>query len=304
MEKIKNVTQRSTSPLMRDLFGGDLELILSSYNDCIYSTIRKYPQFEDVLNGCVNRTGFLLPYMCVEYGYYSKKREFLPGGLKELAISFGLVALAICVDDDVVDEYSDDLVKMVKMVSVSELLQNLAYSRLFENSQRTEAEIVLNGIRNMVDIVTRYQHMDAVNIVNFTKNDFNLIEYLEATYKTGSPIAVGMQLGMALAQNKKNEELLPHVEEVGRCFGAVLQLLDDLLDMEEDFKNYHGIVTLPMFVKTSNHPFEKIFDMIDSNLKRSMELSCNFKHDEKIMRMISGFEIAKDKVAEKLEESG
>jgi hypothetical protein len=302
MAKIQNITQRSTSPLMRDLFGNDLDMILEVYNDCIYSTVKKYPQFEDVLDDCINRTGFLLPYMFVEYGYYSVKKEFMPQRLKEMAISFGLVALAICVDDDIVDEYSDDLVKMVKMVSVSELLQNLAYSRLFESPQKKEAGIVLRGIQNMLDIVTRYQHIDATNIVNFSRTGFNLIDYLDATYKTGSPIAVGLGLGIELAQNKEIDEPPSYLEGVGRCFGTVLQLLDDLLDLEEDFKNYKDIVTLPMFAEINNHSFEKVFEIIDSNLVRSVELSSNFQYEEKITQVISGFEMAKNKVTERLAE--
>jgi hypothetical protein len=302
MAKIQNITQRSTSPLMRDLFGNGLEMILEVYNDCIIESIRKYPQFEDILNGCVNRTGFLLPYMFVEYGYYSKSREFMPRRLKELVISFGLIALAICIDDDAVDEFSDDLVKMVKAVSVSELLQNEAYSKLFERAGEKEAGIVLREIQNMLDIVTQYQHIDALNIVNFSKEGFNLIDYLEGTYKTGSPITVSLKLGMALAQDKEDEESMYYLEGIGRCFGTVLQLLDDLLDLEEDFKNYKGVVTLPMFAKINNHSFKKVFEIIDSNLVRSVELSSNFQYTEKITQVIGGFKIAKNKVMGRLAE--
>ena len=182
-----DITKRSTSPLMVYLFGEDLKMILRAYNNCIEKLAQQHPYLEDVFSDCINRTGFIFPYMSVEYGYYSIKKSFLPKNLKNLVMGFGLIGLAVSVDDDIVDEYSGNHLKMVSNISVSQLIQNFAYDLIFSYHEREKSEIVMSEINRALYYVARYQYMDALNIVRFKKKGFDIMQYLQAARKTVCP---------------------------------------------------------------------------------------------------------------------
>lgn len=278
---------------MKDIFGEDVNIILDDYNSRISALIREHPYLEEALLGCVNRTGFLLPYMSAEYAYYSIRGSFIPRRIKGVVRSFGLVGLAVSVDDDIVDEYSGDQLKMISSVSVSELIQNMAYTDLFSFSNLREAEITLSEIRNALRFVVKYQYADSKNVTE----GFDFSSYFDATNKTVCPIRYGMRLGIRLAGD---ERYIPPAEELSGYLGTTLQLLDDLLDLEDDIKNYKHSVTLPMYLIEKGESLSEVFNIIGGLLDKSSEVVEVFPYSEKMASMVAGFKRVAAKVEQKV----
>jgi hypothetical protein len=281
-----DVTERSTSPMMKQIFGKDLGIILSEYNSRIEEVASRNSHLRDVFSDCVNRTGFIFPYMSTEYGYHCIKGCFMPSHMKRIVTGFGLIGLAISVDDDIADEYAGNHLKMVRNISVSELIQNLAYQIIFSNSGLVESGMVLAEIGEAVSSTANYQCADALNILNFQKEGFDLEGYLYAAKKTVCPIKHGLRLGMALAGGQQFEGI---ADAVGERLGIALQLIDDIVDLEEDMKNYKGTVTLPMFLLHNNKPFEKILDIIDDSINECLVDVKKLPFSSKLEQMIGGF---------------
>ena len=290
-----DVTERSTSPLMKKIFGKDLQIILPEYNSCVADVATKNSHLKDVFSECVNRTGFIFPYMSAEYGYYSVKGCFMPAHIKRIVTGFGLIGLAISVDDDIADEYASNHLKMVRNISASEIIQNLAYQIVFSNSGFVESGMVLAEIGEAVSSTAHYQCADALNLLNFEKEGFCLEDYLYAAKKTVCPIRHGLRLGMALAGGQRFEGV---ADAIGERLGIALQLIDDIIDLEEDMKNYKGIVTLPMFLLHNNKPFDKILDIIDDSIRQCLSDAKKMPFSSKLEQMVSGF-LGVEKAAKK-----
>ncbi|MEM5812163.1 MAG: polyprenyl synthetase family protein [Candidatus Aenigmatarchaeota archaeon] len=281
-----DITKRSTSPLMRQLFGEDIGIIAKDYNNHIAEIAKKNPCLKGVFSECTNRTGFLLPYLSAEYGYYSVKGSFIPMQMKKIVMGFGLIGLAVSIDDDVSDEYSYDHLKMVQNVSASELIQNLAYRLIFESDAVVESKIVMSEISNALSSTAVYQCADAENIASFDNTGFDISKYLYAARKTSCPIKYGLRLGMLLGNGN---DYTRTGEFIGEHLGIVLQLIDDLIDINDDIKNYKGSVTLPIFLINNGISIEIIFNMIDRSLCKCTRKAKNLPFRNKICQMIKGF---------------
>jgi len=281
------INERSTSPLMRNLFGKDLNIVLQDYTACISELMLGYPELRDMLEACINRTGFLFPYMSAEYGWYSIKGYFIPSELKDIVLAFGLLGLVAAVDDDTVDEFRTDHLRAIRNICVSELLQNVAYFKLFRNAEKSEAHIAVEEISNALNFLIKYQFLDALNIKNFSENDFDLHQYLKATYKTVCPIKFGLRLGLRLARAKEN--YIQTAEKIAVNLGMSLQLIDDILDLKDDIRNYKKPVTYPMWLLSQNRDLNEIFSLIHKKLEESLSLSKIFPYHSKIEQVIKGF---------------
>jgi hypothetical protein len=292
-----DITERSTSPLMRDIFGSDLSIILNDYNGCIKELAGRHLYIKNVFSDCLNRTGFLLPYMSAEYGYYSIKGRFMPPGIKKAVTGFGLIGLSISIDDDIADEYAGNHLKTVYNISASELIQNLGYTLIFRNSRPRERDIIISETGRAVSSTAKYQSADALNIMNFQKNGFNLANYLYAAKKTACPIKYGLRLGMILAEG---HGFLPTAETVGERLGIVLQMIDDVIDLKEDIINYKGNVTLPMFLLHNGLSFSRIFSMIDYSINECVLEARKVPFSGKLEQMIGGFVAVRSIARQKL----
>ncbi|MCX6814364.1 MAG: polyprenyl synthetase family protein [Candidatus Aenigmarchaeota archaeon] len=270
---------------MKHIFGSDMNMIIEHYNGHIAELAARHIYLKNVFSECVSRTGFLLPYMSAEYGYYSIKGTFMPVKIKEMVTGFGLIGLAISIDDDIADEYADNHLKMISNISVSELIQNFAYSLIFRNL-RKESKIIMSETSKAVSATTEYQCADAANIISFQKGGFDITSYLHATKKTSCPIKYGLRLGMILAEG---QEFIETTENIGERLGIVLQLIDDLLDLNDDVKNHKGNVTLPIFLMRNGQTFDKIFSMIDYSLDVCMKEAKKVPYSIKLEQMIKGF---------------
>lgn len=292
------ITQRSTSPLMKGIFGNDIGMIEGTYNGIVSGILSEFPFLESAVSDCFGRTAFLLPHMSVEYGYHAVTGCFLSPEAREKAASFGIVCLAICVDDDIVDEYAKegDHLKLVSNSSVSEILQHKAYSNVSGLHDSYSPEIVAE-LGRCIRSVTQYQHMDSKNITGFPLSGFDREKYLEAAHKTSMPVIHGLSLGIRLAGKL---EYLPLARELGMCLGQTLQLFDDLIDLPDDKVSYSYPVTLPMWLEERNEGFDEIFCMADDNLRRALEVAGRFPFPGKLCEMIDGFVSVKSSIEKKL----
>lgn len=286
---------------MRDIFGSDLDIILSDYNGHILKLADSHPYIKGVFSECLNRTGFLLPYMSAEYGYHSIRGRFMPPRMKKAVTGFGLIGLAISIDDDIADEYAGDHLKTVCNVSVSELMQNLGYGLISGSSRPRERGIITYETGRAVSSTAKYQCADASNIMDFQKNGFNLANYLYAAKKTACPIKYGLRLGMVLADG---QEFLPVAEAMGERLGIVLQMIDDVIDLKEDVINYKGSVTLPMFLLRNGLSFSRIFSMMDYSIRECLLEAKKLPFSGKMEQMIAGFVRARSIARQRLFPAG
>ncbi len=293
-----DLTTRSTSALMKLLFGSDLNRILGHYNGVVASLSRENPFLSRTFRGCFSRTGFLFPYMSAEYGHHAVTGRLLPGSLRNPVTGFGLIGLAVSVDDDVADEFREDHYSMVAHLSASELLQNRAYELIFREAGSPESSMVMDEIARTMHNVAMYQLMDARNMEAFRKMGFDITEYLRATHKTVCPIKHGLRLGALLGGGR---EYLAHAERIGERLGVVLQLIDDLIDLRDDLRNYDNPVTLPMFLLDSGQPFSVVYGMIESHIREAERVARAFPSRDRLLSMAAGFRQAAELAKTRLE---
>lgn len=291
----RNIRTRSTSPLMERLFKDDLDITIPRYDKLMDAQIEKYPFLEDVFNDCKRRTGFLLPYMCTEYGHYAMTGKFMDSQTSNATISFALIGLCVAIDDDIVDELSGDKLRAIKNASASELLQNLAYSRLLECPAARFNAIVSRTIQEYLATVTKYQCKDMANISEFYKGRFDEGAYLDATFKTGSYFAHGLRLGVSLAGG--GDKFLETAWNLGKYLGVALQLIDDQLDKDDDFKTYgKKAITLPMYVDLHMVELSYITSIIQENLTKAKQCAELYPYSKKLFGLVSTFDELKDEL--------
>lgn len=271
---------------MVDLFGSDLARVQPGYGSCIATLERRHASFSPVWAGCRRRAGFLLPVMLAEYAHHAGVGRFPPEELRELELSLGLCALAVCIDDDVVDELSGDIVASVDHVSAAELVQAFAYSRLVDSPHPLRVPVA-RELDALLDSVTRHQQLDARNIADFSAGEFDLHRYLAATYKTGSLATAGLRLGLLLAGSPPG----PEVEQLGRAIGTVVQLIDDTLDLDDDLRSHGRPITLPMQLAHAGSGPEPVQHLIDDALGQADKLSAAVGNGQHLRRLVGRFRV-------------
>lgn len=292
---MKAISHRSTSGLMRHLFGDDMHIIQPAYDEVITELARSHPSFVDTFEECRGRTAFLLPYFATEYGHFSSVGSFLPTHAKPLVIGYSLICLAIAVDDDVVDEFRHDPIRTMKMLCTAELLCNEAYSTLVKSTRPRERDIVLETIHDFLTAVTEFQYKDIIFIAQTCRKAFQLDDYLRLTYKTGCIFDKGFDLGLQLASADEAHRRLGG--RVSRAIGCALQLLDDLLDLEDDQRSFGEFpITYPMVTRAKQGTFDDVFALIESKLGEAKDCSARFKHPMKVLSTIDGLKAAVRKV--------
>lgn len=74
----------------------------------------------------------------------------------------------------------------------------------------------------------------AVDILSENKKiDFTTLEYIH-THKTGALILASIKVGLFLSKAKKRD--FENLTKYGECIGLAFQIMDDILDVEGDFK--------------------------------------------------------------------
>jgi len=296
-----NITQRSTSPLMKIIFGNDLEIIKEKYNGYISSLYNEHEELQDIFLESTNRTGFLLSYMSVEYGYHTITDKYLPDNMRDVITGFGLIGLAVSIDDDVADEYAYSNLKMVKNLSVSEIIQHFAYSLIWENDEKEISYIVMDKIKNALKDVGKYQTKDAQNKDIFRYSGFNLRDYLDGTFKTVCPIKYGFRLGIALSRCKSSK-MIESADRLAECLGVCLQLIDDIMDLQDDIKVYSYPVTFPSYVYIKKGTVKNVLSLIDEILYQAKNVLKVFPYPEKFRKMLEGYSRVKEFIERKIEE--
>jgi hypothetical protein len=251
MRVVRPEARASTSPLMAQLFGEDLALVLPAYHACIDALAARHPALSRAWRGCRGRAGFLLPHMLAEYGHEARSGRLLSSETREAALPLGLQALAICVDDDVADGQAGGLVQRVDSVCAAELLQAEAWARLLRAGAL--APLVQAELTRLLGAVTRYQHLDAEQIERAAAGDFRLADYTESAHKAGSLVEAGLRLGLALAGGGEDGAA---AERFARRFGLAFQILDDVRDLDEDRASFGAPVTLPMLCVQRGEPLD------------------------------------------------
>lgn len=303
IELNSKLTERSTSSLMKTLFGDDINIVSDIYHNRIKELSKRYEFLSSVFCDYFDRTSYILPYICAEYGYYSIKNIFMPSFMKELVGNFGLICLVTGIDDDIVDEYSREgnHLKMISNVSASECIQNAAYSDFFCHQSNKDASKVLDESRNILQSVWKYQYLDSLNIMLFPETGFDMKKYLLVSYKTGCYTTHGLRLGMLLAG--ASNQYIERAERFGNVLGQTLQFYDDLLDLPDDMINYDFPLTLPMVIANNNMDFVEVYDLIDSNLEEAAILGTQFPYTQKFAQLVEGFRSAKGLVLDKISTS-
>lgn len=282
---------------MTTIFGSDVDMVLPIYDERISLLAERYPFLSSAWSDCFRRTSFLLPYMCCEYAYHSLKGKFMPREMKETVANFAIICLVTGIDDDIVDEYSGEgnHLKLVVNASVSEALQNSAYSDML---LRSDASKVLEETRMFLHSVWKYQYLDSINITSFPVSGFDLTRYLEACHKTACYTVHGLRLGVLLAGGSVTD--VERAESLGKLLGQTLQFYDDLLDLPEDIVNYSFPVTLPMLLSKEGKDFSQVHELVTANLERASENASLFPIPEKTNEIVTGFERARELVSQRM----
>lgn len=278
---MKPEQRASTSPLMAQLFGGDLAAVLRLYHAGFDELALRHPVFASAWRGCHGRAGFLLPHMLAEYGHEARSGRLPSATVRSALLPLGFQALAICVDDDVADGQVGGLVERVAALSVAELLQAQAWGRLPRS--KPHAALVRAELERLLAVVTRYQHLDALQIERAAAGDFQLPDYLEATFKTGSLVAAGLRLGLALAGGDPEATA---VERFARNLGLALQIVDDVRDLDEDSASFGAPVTLPMLHVTRGEPLSNAYSIAERALEDADALGAGFGPGRRLARLV------------------
>ena len=292
---MKPEARASTSPLMAQLFAEDLAPVLPVYHACIDELAARHPALSGAWRGCRGRAGFLLPHMLAEYGHEARRGRLLSGEAREAALSLGLQVLAICVDDDVADGQAGSLVERVDSVCAAELLQAQAWARLPRAGPL--APLVQAELERLLAVVTRYQHLDAVQIERAAAGDFRVADYTESTHKAGSLVEAGLRLGLALAGG---EPAGAEAERFARRFGLAFQILDDVRDLDEDSASFGAPVTLPMLCAQRGEPLDGAYELAERALAEARAIGAELGPGRRLVRLADRLAeiVAKLRVAE------
>ena len=271
----------STSPLMAQLFAEDLAPVLPVYHACIDELAARQPALAGAWRGCRGRAGFLLPHLLAEYGHEARSGVLPAGETREALVPLGLQVLAICVDDDVADGQAGGFVERVDSVCAAELLQALAWARLPRAG--SHASLVQAELERLLVAVTRYQHLDAVQIERAAGGDFRLADYLESAHKAGSLVEAGLRLGLALAGGDPDRS---EAEGFARRFGLAFQILDDVRDLDEDRASFGAPVTLPMLYAQRGEPLGAAYRLAEDALAEARALGASFGPGRRLVRLV------------------
>ena len=278
---MKPEARASTSPLMAQLFGEDLAPALACAHAAIDELGARHPTLSAAWRGCRMRAGFLLPHMLAEYGYEARSGRPLPPGLRTAVLPLGLQVLAICVDDDVADGQAGGLLARVDAVCVAELLQARAWALLVRAGRW--APLLQRELERLLAVVTRYQHLDAVQIERAAAGEFRLDDYVEATHKAGSLIEAGLRLGLALAGGGDRAE---DAERFARSFGLAFQIVDDVRDLDEDLASFGAPVTLPMRCVQRGESLAPAYRLAEQALADARVLASRFGPGRRLVALV------------------
>jgi geranylgeranyl pyrophosphate synthase len=159
------------------------------------------------------------------------------------------------------------------------------------------AHLVQAELERLLSVVTRYQHLDAVQIERAAAGDFRIADYAESTHKAGSLIEAGLRLGLALAGGEPAGD---GAERFARRFGLAFQILDDVRDLDEDRASFGAPVTLPMLCAQRGEPLDCAYELAERALAEARAIGAELGPGRRLVRLVDRLAeiVAKLRVAE------
>lgn len=271
--------------MLAKVLGQEVNTVVQGYEELFAQLSHQFPLLHKQYDGLVYKFGGTVPCLFVHYGYLAITGRSLPTAGKRVALSWGLLSLYMHVFDRLVDEYEQFRNTVCEQTATALSLLYAAYEALrTEDGDVVMIQTALDELERLTRIGIDAWYQDSLSILAMLDRGYDPALY-DIRLKANLPVfQSSLKLGMQLAG--ANEAELGVGERIGEQLSAAAILIDDLKDMETDFKLYSRPVTWPMFLVDSDGDLREVPKRIKDYFSKATRLANLLPYGARLQKVI------------------